>query len=280
VRTGKIRASPRTQSSVAVCSDAGGWFLLNASPDIRAQIHSLPGLLPKSEKTRGTGVEGILLSNADLDHSLGLLSLREGAKLSVHATPSVRRSLTEGFSVGPVLERYSGVDFREPPAALGALQTAQGRPSGLRYRAIPVPGKLPRYREGRVEPSAGDNVAYLLVDERTGGRLLYMPAVGRLGDEVLKTMAECDVLLLDGTFWDEEELIRLEISPIPASAMGHVPIGGPGGSLLPVSRLPVRRKIYVHINNTNPILTEDSPECREVLRAGMEIGRDGLEIDL
>ena len=123
-------------------------------------------------------------------------------------------------------------------------------------------------------------MAYLLVDERTGGRLLYMPAVGRLSDEVLKTMAECDVLLLDGTFWDEEELKRLEISAFTASAMGHVPIGGPEGSLRKVSPLPVRRKIYVHINNTNPILTEDSPECREVLRAGMEIGRDGLEIDL
>jgi pyrroloquinoline quinone biosynthesis protein B len=143
-----------------------------------------------------------------------------------------------------------------------------------------VPGKLPRYREGLANPSPEDNVAYLFTDDRTGGRLLYLPALGRLDSRLLRTMEDCDVLLLDGTFWDEEELVRLGVGSLSASEMGHLPISGPSGTLKQVSPLRPGRKIYVHINNTNPILTVNSPEHREVLAAGMEIGHDALELVL
>lgn len=275
-----MKASPRTQSSLAVGSDAGCWFLLNASPDVRIQIQSLSGLLPPPDRARGTGVERILLSNADLDHTLGLLCLREGGRLQVHATPAVERSLREGMGLAPVLDRYSGVDFSEVPWSSRPLTTRAGHPTGLHYQAIPVPGKLPRYREGHVDPSPEDNVAYRFTDDRTGGRLLYMPALGKLDSRLLRSMEDCDALLLDGTFWDEEELVRLGVGSLRASEMGHLPISGPSGTLKQVSPLRIRRKIYVHINNTNPILSVDSPEHREVLAAGMEIGCDALDFVL
>ena len=280
VRTGTLKASPRTQSSIAVASDGGCWFLFNASPDVRVQIQSLSGLLPPPDRARGTGVEGILLSNADLDHTLGLLCLREGGRLWVHATPAVQKSLREGLGLAPVLDRYSGVDFADVPWSSRPLTTRAGHPTGLHYQALPAPGKLPRYREGCVEPSPEDNVAYLITDDRTGGRLLYLPALGRWDSRLLRSMEDCDALLLDGTFWDEEELVRLGVGSVAASDMGHLPISGPSGTLKQVARLGTRRKIYVHINNTNPILSVNSPEHRQVLASGMEIGHDGLEFDL
>jgi pyrroloquinoline quinone biosynthesis protein B len=225
-------------------------------------------------------VEGILLSNADLDHTLGLLCLREGDPWRVHATPAVQRSLREGLALAPVLERYSGVEFTDVPWTSQPLTGRAGQRTGLHVRAIPVPGKLPRYREGKVAPSPEDNVAHLLTDDRTGGRLLYAPALGRLDAGLLDLMAGCDAILVDGTFWDEEELVRLGVGSVSASQMGHLPIGGPSGSLGQLSSLGVRRKVYVHINNTNPILTEDSREHRETRSAGMEVGQDGMDFEL
>jgi pyrroloquinoline quinone biosynthesis protein B len=280
VRGGTLKASPRTQSSIAIAADGGCWFLVNASPDVRVQLQSLPGLLPPPDRIRGTGVEGIFLSNADLDHTLGLLCLREGDRLWVHATPAIQRSLREGLGLAPVLDRYSGLDFSEVPWSSRPLTTRSGRPTGLHVQALPVPGKLPRYREGHVEPSPEDNVAYLFTDDRTGGRLLYMPALGRLDERLLRLMEACDVLLLDGTFWDEQELVRLGVGSLSASEMGHLPISGPSGTLKQVSPLRTRRKIYVHINNTNPVLSVNSPEHGAILAAGMEIGQDSLEVAL
>jgi pyrroloquinoline quinone biosynthesis protein B len=280
VRTGTLRARPRTQSCAAISADGRRWFLLNASPDIRFQIEAFTPLLPPTDTVRGTRLEGILLTNADLDHVLGLLVLREGLRLTVHATPRVRYALSEGLGVASTLTCYCGLDLHEPPAGLSPLLCADGSPSGLSYAALPVPGKPPRYLEGRVSPAPGDVVAYRFVDETTGGRLLFMPDVAALDGVALSHMSNCEALLFDGTFWSEDEMQVMGVGTTPAAKMGHLPVGGPDGSLNQIASLPVSRRIYVHINNTNPILIEDSVERLAVESAGVEVGSDGLEFTL
>ena len=221
VRAGTVRARPRTQSSVALSPDGRHWFLLNASPDVRGQIESFAPLLP-AHAVRGTGVTGILLTNADLDHTLGLLILREGHSLVVHATMAVRRALCEDLRMEAILSRYGGVDWREPP-----------------------------------------------------GELTPLPNVAALNESVLAELRASDVLLLDGTFWSEHEMQAAGAGTLSASEMGHVPIGGADGSLAHIAGLPAQLKIYLHINNTNPILREDSAERQAIETAGAVVGVDG-----
>jgi pyrroloquinoline quinone biosynthesis protein B len=267
------------QSCAAVSADGRRWFLLNASPDVRVQIETFAPLLPLGS-VRGTGIQGILVTNADLDHTLGLLVLREGGRLSVHATSSVQRALDEGLHLSKMLDCYGGVDWRQPPANLAPLVCTDGTLSGLSYAAFPVPGKLPRYREGRASSSGEDAVGYQLVDESTGGRLVYVPGLAGLDRDVLTRLHDADALLLDGTFWSDEEMRLLGVGRARARDMGHLPVGSEDGSLAAVTSLPVARKIYVHINNTNPMLRDDSPERQAVERAGAEVGWDGLELTL
>jgi pyrroloquinoline quinone biosynthesis protein B len=255
------------------------WFLLNASPDLRAQVESFPPLLPRGA-VRGTGIEAVLLTNADLDHTLGLLLLREGEALVVHATPAVRRSLTEGLNLAAVLACYCGVTWHVPPAELLPLPRRDGSPSGLRYVAFAVSGKPPRYREQGAEPSPGDTVGYCFQDEATGGRLAFVPDVAALDDRLLGRLADCDAILLDGTFWSEDEMRVAGAGGLGAGTMGHLPVGGPRGSLGRVARLPARHKVYLHVNNTNPMLREGSPERQAVEAAGMAVGFDGMEFSL
>jgi pyrroloquinoline quinone biosynthesis protein B len=280
-RLGDPRASTRFQACVAIGDDDGErWFLVGASPDIRAQLEMLPR--PSGGRPRGSVVEGILLGAADLDQVLGLFALREGDPIRVFATPPVRLALAEGLNFEGVLGEYCGVEW--PPLPVdrpGELTWRVGRPSGITCQAFAVPGKPPRYRERVSTPDPLDAVGFRFLDERTGGRLIVAPGLAGLDDALVARLSDCDVLLLDGTFWSEHELaeVRGEASP-PASAMGHLPVGGSGGSLDRLAKLAVPRKIYLHINNTNPILLDDSPERGQVEAAGFEVGRDGMEFSL
>jgi pyrroloquinoline quinone biosynthesis protein B len=251
--------------------------LLNASPDVRIQIESFVPLLPAPDLIRGTSLEGVLLTNADLDHVLGLFILREGSGLHVTASARVRQALTEGLSLAPVLEHYCGVNWREPRQEIGPLLGADGKASGLQYCAFPVPGKLPRYLEESSSSAPGDVIAYRFVDEATGGRLLFMPDLAALDARTLNEMCDCDTFLLDGTFWSEDEMQVMGGGGNSASRMGHLPVGGAGGSLASIASLTVPRKIYIHINNTNPMLIEHSAERAKVEAAGVQIGWDGME---
>ena len=274
------QALPRTQSSVAVSANGADWFLLNASPDIRHQIEAFPELLPPAGTTRGSALQGVLVTNADLDHSLGLFILREGKPLDVYAPPAVREALAEGLNLSHVLSAYSGLRWHDPPHELEPLLNSNGSPSGLLFQSFGVPGKMPRYYADRPTPQGDQAVGYRLVDGKTRGRMVFIPDIARFDETALSQMRDCDLLLLDGTFWSENEMRESGTGTLTASQMAHIVVGGPQGSLAQIKSLSVKQKIYLHINNTNPILVEGSAEQMVVKAAGVEVGRDGMELVL
>ncbi|MFD4969507.1 pyrroloquinoline quinone biosynthesis protein PqqB [Streptomyces sp. NPDC058424] len=261
----------RTQSSVAVSADGRRWFLVNASPDVRAQIEAFPGLHPRDDRT--TPLEAVLLTDAELDHTLGLLLLREARALRLYATPAVRETLCVGSGILRTLERYCPVEWRAvTPGADLALA------DGLSCRAFNVPtGKRDRFGTG---VDHGRVVGYRLTDERSGGTLVYLPGVQSLAPALRGEIEGCACLLIDGTCWRDDELVRLGLAGKTSREMGHLPIDGPDGSLAQLPSLGVRRTIFVHMNNTNPILLEDTPERRIVEKSGMEVATDGLEVQV
>lgn len=274
VRDGSRPARPRTQSSIAVSPDYQRWFLLNASPDIHAQIESFPALHPRGGAGGGrvTPLEAVLLTDAELDHTLGLLLLREGGSLEIHATDVARDTLYHGTSLLRTLEAYCRVEWRQ---VVPGADVPLG--DGLWYRAFDVPtAKRARFGTGT---GKGRVIGYRLADERDGRALVYLPAVQEL-TAVRDQLDDCACLLVDGTCWRDDELIRLGTTGKTASEMGHLAIGGLGGSLEQLAPLPIGRKIYIHINNTNPVLLEDSPERREAEQHGMEVAVDGMELQI
>jgi pyrroloquinoline quinone biosynthesis protein B len=277
-RAGSARVVPRTQSSAVVSADGEAWFLLNASPDLRIQLESVSRLHPRTKALRSTSIEAVLLTNADLDHTLGLLLMREGGRIHVHATPQIRGALTRGISLAPTLESFGGIQWAKPPRKLTPLLHRDGSKSGLQYQAIDVIGKPPRFMKGSHSFGLGHSIGYRIVDEKSGGRLLFLPDVAVLDEQTLDALSDCDVLLFDGTFWSENEMQKLGVGKLSAKQMGHVPISGRQGSLKQLARLRVTRKIYTHINNTNPILRKGSAEQAAVSATGVEVGHDGMEL--
>jgi pyrroloquinoline quinone biosynthesis protein B len=272
------RARPRTQASVAVSADGVRWFLINASPDIRTQIEAFEPLQPRSG-TRGSGIHGVLLTTADLDHTLGLFVLREGQSLPIHSTAATREALTEGLTVAPVMQHFCGTHWLEPSDSLQPLCDRDCRPSGLSYAAFSVPGKPPRYRP-LASRSPGDAVGYRIVDEGTGGVLVVAPDVGGWNEPLRQQARTCGALLIDGTFWMDDDMPAAGVGTARAGQMAHWPLSGAGGTLSELASVSARRLILIHINNTNPILLEDSPERRAVETAGITVGWDGLEFSL
>jgi pyrroloquinoline quinone biosynthesis protein B len=254
-RTGE-RARPRTQSSLAIRSGDGPWFLVNASPDLRQQLESLDS---QGGGVRKSPIAGVLLTDAEIDHTAGLLLLRESTTpLLVFGDAGVERALRP--TLLRMLDRFCGVDWQ-------TLETGRTRP--LERSSIVV------------EPfPAGDDEASGFVFSDSGGTVTYVPGLARPDDNVVARLAASDLVLVDGTFWHDDDLARLGISDRTARDMGHTPLAGPGGTLEVLAGLERPRKVLVHINNTNPILLEDSPEREEVVRAGVEVAYDGLEVDL
>jgi pyrroloquinoline quinone biosynthesis protein B len=270
VRDGSRPCRPRTQSSVAVSADYRRWFLLNASPDLRAQIESFPALHPHG--LRDSPLQAVLLTDAELDHTLGLLLLREAGRLEVHATAGVHETLCTGTALLNTLGAYAHVEWR--PVAPGREVSLA---DGLSYRAFPVP-TTKRARFGTEEGEEGV-VGYRITNGHTGPALVYIPNAQQLTASVRAHLEGCTCLLFDGTCWQDDELIRLGIAGKTSREMGHLPIAGAEGSLEQLAPLPIERKIYIHINNTNPILLEDAPERRIVEEHGLEVAADGLELE-
>ncbi len=278
VRTGRIRATARTQSSLAVSDDGGRWALINASPDIRAQIDGFPRLNPGTP-ARASAIAAVVLMDSQIDHTTGLLSLREGRELAVHCTEQVRQDLTTGFPVLSMLGHYTTVTVHPIPIDGDAAFTVAGLPH-LRFTAIPLTSKAPPYSPHRHDPHRGDNIGLRIVDTRSGARLFYAPGLGAFDDTVRAEVATADCVLLDGTCWHDDDMARAGVGGKLARAMGHLPQAGPGGMLAELAAYPRPRKILIHINNTNPILDEDSRERRELAEAGIEVAFDGQEMSL
>jgi pyrroloquinoline quinone biosynthesis protein B len=268
-----VRARPRTQSSLAIRGDDGSWFLVNASPDLRQQLETLtPGHV---DGVRSPPIVAVLLTDAEIDHTAGLLLLRESATpVRVLGDAGVERALTHGYPVLPMLERYCGAEWQ----TLEAARPTSLEGSGLEVEAFGVGGDAPRYLSGSdVELQAS---GFVFRDRATGGVVTYAPGLARLDDSAIARFAASDLVLVDGTFWHDDDLTELGISDRTARDMGHTPLAGPGGTLDVLAGLERPHKVLVHINNTNPILFEDSAEREEVVRAGVEVAYDGLEVEL
>ena len=267
---------------MAVSAAGERWFLVNASPDLRAQVESFAALHPGKGILRGSPIRDVLLTNADFDHVLGLFLLREpgGGRLRVHCTVSVRDTLRAALRLDALLAGFCGVEWCELPETHTPLRTAGEAETGLTYRAIPLPGGPPRYADGAPAPAhdGGQSVALEFVDPARGKRLLVAPDVAAVTPDLQSALADADAVLFDGTFWSEDELRRVDPAARPASDMGHWPISreGGSGSLEALRGLRAQPRVYVHVNNTNPILLPGSPERAEVEAAGVIVGEDGM----
>jgi len=279
VRSGALGAKALTQECVAVSADGERWFLLNASPEIRSQIESFPQLHPRGP--RHSPIAAIVLTNGDLDHCLGLLSLRESHPVVVYATERVRRGFTEGNVLYRTLQRFPGqVTWRtlEPDKEM-ELSGLDGRPSGLAVKAVPAPGKPPIHLEGPAAPDPADNIGVLIREPGTGKRVAYFSAAAAVTSAMKAAFDGADCLFFDGTFWASDELIALGLGDKRAEQMAHLPVGGPGGSLRTLAEIRAPRRIYIHINNTNPLLRPRSPERGQAEAQGWEIACDGMEVN-
>lgn len=280
VRRGTIRAIARTQESVAVSADGDSWFLLNASPEIRQQIESFDRLHPRS--LRDTPIQGIVLTNGDLDHCLGLLSLRESQPLALYSTERILRGFSEGNVLYRTLQRFEGQaswHLLELGGEEQPLNLLDGKPSGLSLRAFAAPGKAALHLD-QSSAQPGDNIGLVIRDLQRQKLLVYLPAVGACSSAILDAVQGADAVFFDGTFWSSDELIALGASTRRAEDMAHWPVGGAGGSLRLLTELAPARRIYIHINNSNPVLHEDSPERAQLTAAGVEVAFDGLEFEL
>jgi len=267
-------ARPRRQSSAAISVDGRRWFLLNASPDVRDQLAELFHDTPAA--IRHVPIEGVLLTDAELDHSLGLVLLREARHLPLFTTAAACAVLEHDSRILPVTRAFADVPVTEllldTPQA---LRNRDGSPSGISVEAFAVAAGPPRFARSH---DIGHTVGMVFQDQDSGKMCAFVPACGELTPSLLERFARADVLLFDGTFWTDDELIALGIGDRTARQMDHLPISGRDGSLAQLATLPCRHRIYTHINNTNPMLVERSPESALVERAGLTIGVDGLSI--
>jgi pyrroloquinoline quinone biosynthesis protein B len=280
LRRGSIRATARTQSSIALSADGERWYLANASPDIRRQIESFAQLYPR-RSARDTPIEAIMLTNADVDHVAGLLSLRESQPLLIYATETVRgwvigsNAIFRVLNVAPIQSRCEKIELNKTRPLIGLDGTA----SGILFEAFAVPGRPPAYLGLQAGPDEA-TIGLRFIDERSRRSVAYVPGIKQIDSRLEQILRDCDCILFDGTCWSDDELIAQGAGSKTALAMGHLPIGGCDGSLKIMAKVDGQRRIYIHINNTNPILDEDSAERREVTAAGWEIAFDGMDFEV
>jgi len=266
---------PRTQSCVALADPSGRWYLVNASPDLSFQIQGFPDLNPRQLPLRNSPLAGVLLTNADLDHVLGLFCLREAGSIDIHASAAVRKTIESSIGFESVLNSFGESRWHEPPNDFEPLDKSSGAP-GLLYRALELPGKPPPFAKSAA--AGAHSLAYQFQDSATGRRLLVAPDVAEVSPNLREALKSSDAVLFDGTFWSAGELGEVRPHAPKAFDMGHLTIKDSSLELL--AGLPARQKVYIHINNTNPILAPGSPERKAVEAAGLTVGWDGLEFEL
>jgi pyrroloquinoline quinone biosynthesis protein B len=280
IRELTLRGSARTQVQVAISSDDRNWYLLSASPDLPRQIEAFPELHPRAQ-SRETPIAAIVLPGGDLDQILGLILLRESQPLRVYATASIRGIIMDNNIIFAMIKQQIIWDDLIPDTALELCSVA-GVKSGVRCLPFALCGNYPHYVDAQLAASlpAAEAVLGLCLETPEGRRLTYMPGAPAIEESWLEHLETSDLVLFDGAFWTDDELIRIQGASRTSRQMGHLPISGPDGSLAQLSKLRRPRKVYIHVNNTNPILDEDSPEYRRVCDAGWEVARDGMEFEL
>lgn len=280
-----MKASARTQSSIAISSNGEDWLLINASPDVGTQIRQLAALHPRREQgLRHTPISAVLLMDSHIDHVTGLLSLREGKPLQLYCTASVHEDLTQGLPIINVLSHYCGVQHH----AL-VLDGKDGKPfhipklEGLSFTALQLKGKAPPYSPHRAKPTPGDNIALLVRDDKTGAMLYYAPGLAVVEQAEKDAMNQATCVLVDGTFWTQDEMITAGLGKKKAADMGHLPQQTENpvkGMMDELADIKAKRKILIHINNSNPILNDAGAERAELSKRGIELAYDGMEITL
>ncbi|WP_198372987.1 pyrroloquinoline quinone biosynthesis protein PqqB, partial [Roseomonas rosulenta] len=279
-RAGDPAAPPRSQASLAVSADGARWALLNASPDLRAQIAATPALhpVPAPGRIRHSPIAAVVLTGAEVDTIAGLLTLRERQPFALHAGAAALATL-DANPIFNVLDRAL-VPRRDLPLGRPvALADAAGAPLGLTLEAFAVPGKVPLFEEAGADPGRADDGATIgLAVSAGGGELLFIPGCAAMTPGLAARIAGADTLLFDGTLFRDDEMIRAGAGPKTGQRMGHMSIHGPGGAIAALRDLPLRRRVFIHINNTNPVLLADSPERAQVAAAGWEVAEDGMEI--
>jgi pyrroloquinoline quinone biosynthesis protein B len=284
VRAGNAGYKARLQSSLAVSADGENWVLLNASPDIRQQINETPQLQPsRSGPARGSPIKAVVVTNADVDHITGLLSLREGQPFTIYAANRVLATLNAN-SIFDVLAQDKvkrvAVDLDTPIRLEGA-----GVDLGLIVEPFAVPGKVALFLEKGDASSNfgsrdGDTIGLKITDAKSGKSFFYIPGVAEIDPLLADKIQGADLIFLDGTLFTDDEMLTQGLLNKTGKRMGHISVSGPDGSIAALSKLNVKRRIYDHINNSNPILNENS-EARKVVEAsGWEVGFDGMEVRL
>jgi len=273
---------PRTQASIAVSADGARWVLLNASPDLPLQIASAPCLQPPAGgAARGSPIAAVIVSSGDVDCIAGLLSLREGQPFALYADGLVRKVI-EDNSIFRVLDRRL-VPFRPlTPGVESTIEDAGGAATGLTAEAFSVPGKIPLYQEfsNDIAQLESDEAVIGLCISAAGKRVFYVPGCGAVTDELRARLRADDVLFFDGTLWRDDEMITSGAGAKTGKRMGHVSMSGPDGAIAAFADVAVAARIFIHINNTNPVLCEDSAEAAVVREAGWQVAYDGMELAL
>lgn len=276
-------ALARTQSSIAVTADDEHWFLLNASPDLRQQINASPQLHPR-DALRHSPIAGVALTNGDVDHVAGLLTLRESSPLALYAAERVLAVLR----ANSIFNVLNPACVARRPLALGqatALETRDGRATGLEIETFAVPGKVALYLE---DPDAGpgfgtqtgDTIGLRVRSTADGAAMFYIPGCAAMPPELAERLRGARLALFDGTLWQDDEMIRAGVGQKTGARMGHMSMSGADGTIAAFRDLGVERKIFIHINNTNPALLDDSAERHELEAAGWEVAFDGMELCL
>lgn len=278
VREGMIKATRRTQSSIAISANGVDWILFNASPDIKKQLDDFPAIQP-ARSVRDTAITAIVITDAQIDHATGMLTLREHNKpWEVYTTEAVYGDLTTGFPVFNILGHFRGINHHEIATDQKpfTIPTAEG----LEFTAVPLKSEAPPYSPHRGNTVPGDNIGVNIKDTRTGKSLFYAPGLGVAEEHVLEYMRNADCILVDGTVWTDDEMSHEGISDKRASEMGHLDQSSDGGIMSILNAMEKPRKILIHINNTNPILNEESSQRQTLNEAGIELAYDGMDIEL
>ncbi len=274
-----INAKARTQSSICISSNETDWVLFNTSPDILTQVQQVAGMQP-ARALRDTGIAAVVLMDAQIDHTTGLYMLREHNRpLNLWCTAPVREDLSQGNPIFNVLKHYCGINWNEMPidGSSVAIEPAEG----LQFTPLPLLSNAPPYSPHRDKPVPGDTLGMLVTDQASGKKLFYAPGLGQMEDHVWEAMQQADCVLVDGTMWTDDEMIRVGASKKTAQSMGHLAQSGAGGMIEWLDKLPsATRKVLIHINNTNPILDEDGEQRKVLAEHGIEVSFDGMQIEL